>query len=144
MGGILIDSGTVTLINSIVAGNSIGDCSGTIIDGGHNIDGDGSCGLTHPSSQSSTDPQLGALADNGGPTETHLPQRTSPAIDAGDDIACPATDQRGEPRPVDGNKVPDGVANCDIGAVEVPEPDQLFLLGAGLAFLWLAKSHRLL
>ncbi|MCK6532490.1 MAG: right-handed parallel beta-helix repeat-containing protein [Polyangiaceae bacterium] len=53
------------------------------------------------------DPQLAALADNGGPTQTLMPSATSPALGLGQ--SCPATDQRGQPRPTNG---------CDSGAVE--------------------------
>jgi hypothetical protein len=56
------------------------------------------------------DPQLGALADNDGPTQTHLPALTSPAIDAST-LGTPAADQRGVARP-------QGAAR-DIGSVEV-------------------------
>lgn len=45
---------------------------------------------------SRVDPLLGALADNGGPTQTVAPLAGSPALAAGSD--CPPTDQRGEPR----------------------------------------------
>jgi Ca2+-binding RTX toxin-like protein len=55
------------------------------------------------------------LADNGGPTQTHTLVVGSPALDAFT-TNCPATDQRGFLRPVDGNG--DTVAACDIGAVE--------------------------
>jgi hypothetical protein len=46
---------------------------------------------------SGVDPKLGALANNGGPTLTHLPLTGSPLIDAGDPAitGAPATDQRG-------------------------------------------------
>jgi Ca2+-binding RTX toxin-like protein len=54
-------------------------------------------------------PELGSLANNGGPTQTHLPQAGSPAIDA--TTTGLATDQRGVKRP-QGSKF-------DIGAVEV-------------------------
>ena len=59
-----------------------------------------------------TDPGLGPLADNGGPTQTHLPLSTSPAVDGGDpDYAGGLeTDQRGESR-IQGSAI-------DIGAVE--------------------------
>lgn len=40
-------------------------------------------------------PQLGPLQDNGGNTVTHALLSGSPAIDAADASACPATDQRG-------------------------------------------------
>ncbi len=57
-------------------------------------------------------PQLGPLANNGGPTLTMLPQPGSPAIDAGVSSAAAgvATDQRGFPRVLG--------AAVDIGAVE--------------------------
>ncbi len=58
-----------------------------------------------------TDPALGALADNGGPTQTHLPSSTSAAVDAASTTCTLVTDQRGWTRPYN--------TNCDIGAVEV-------------------------
>lgn len=58
------------------------------------------------------DPQLGALGDNGGPTDTMLPAATSPVIDAGGRLADPPpTDQRLAGRVVSGT--------VDMGAVEV-------------------------
>ena len=60
---------------------------------------------------------LGPLGDNGGPTQTFALLPGSPAIDAGDDSACPATDQRGVARPIG--------AHCDIGAVESPLIDAI-------------------
>jgi len=56
------------------------------------------------------DANLGALAPNGGPTQTMVPPAGSPALGIG--RACPPTDQRGQPR-----RQPDG---CTAGAVEVP------------------------
>lgn len=60
--------------------------------------------------------QLGALANNGGPTLTHVPLAGSPAISAGDVgiVGAPATDQRGEDRVV-------GV--IEIGSVELQAPE---------------------
>jgi hypothetical protein len=60
--------------------------------------------------------QLGPLANNGGFTLTMQPLLSSPAIDAGANAMCSATDQIGNPRPV-GKVGPAAV--CDIGAVEV-------------------------
>jgi hypothetical protein len=54
------------------------------------------------------DPGLGALASNGGPTQTILP--ANPAVHGAGTASCPATDQRGLPRP----------QPCTPGAVEVP------------------------
>lgn len=72
------------------------------------------------------DPLLGALTDNGGATATMLPATGSPAIDAGQALGCPASDQRGVARP-------QGIA-CDIGAVEVAQSSQqlaVTVTGAG-------------
>lgn len=95
------------LTNTIIANSSAGgDCTPTNSLKGNlnNLVGDGSCNplLTG-------DPQLGPLADNGGPTMTHALLLTSPAINQGDDDRCPATDQRGLGR----------VGACDIGAFEL-------------------------
>ena len=116
---------TVTTTNSIVAGNTAGgalDCvvlqngAGlpTLASGGGNVVGD-SCGLDQPGDQVGVDPLLGPLADNGGPTATHLPSDDSPVVDAGVD-ACDDADQRGIERR-------DGA--CDSGSVEVQvDPDR--------------------
>jgi hypothetical protein len=60
------------------------------------------------------DPLLGPLANNGGFTQTMALGAGSPAIDAGDDTTCAATDQRGVPRPQR--------SHCDLGAYEVTPP----------------------
>ena len=108
-GGISNVGAAVTLVNTIGANNLGGDCSGAITSLGHNLDGDGSCGLSGPGDLSGVDPILGPLADNGGPTFTHALLPASMAIHAGDDTAAPATDQRGFPR----------FGPSDIGAFEV-------------------------
>lgn len=101
---------TANLVNTIIANNSGGDCRESLSSQGHNLDSDGTCGLSGPGDLSNTDPLLGPLQDNGGPTFTHALLPGSPAIDAGDDTAAPATDQRGIARP-------QGAAS-DIGAYE--------------------------
>jgi hypothetical protein len=53
-------------------------------------------------------PLIGTLANNGGTTRTHALLTGSPAINAGTNTGCPATDQRGMPRSL----------TCDIGAHE--------------------------
>lgn len=110
-GGLLGNDGTVTLTAVLVA-NSVpgGDCAGFITDLGYNIDDDGTCGFTTPSTSDSAtlDGTLGPLANNGGPTETIALLPGSPAIGQVLGADCPATDQRGDPR---GNP-------CDIGAYD--------------------------
>ncbi len=112
-------TGALTLRNTIVAGNNAPtgvNCQGSVTSQGGNVDSGASCGLTGPFDSSLTDPLLGPLANNGGPTLTRAPLTFSPAIDLGLDAGCPAQDQRGAARPQDGDS--DGAATCDIGAVE--------------------------
>jgi hypothetical protein len=101
---------------------------------GYNYDDDGTCGFgSGPGDHSdAADPQLGTLAANGGPTETLLPQGTSPLVDAVPTAACsddgasvidPLTDQRSLPRP--------GGSGCDIGAVELQPASTTTTAGSG-------------
>lgn len=60
---------------------------------------------------------LAALADNGGPTQTHSLSSGSLAIDAGDAAFATLFDQRGENRLRDGDG--DGTVAIDLGALEV-------------------------
>ena len=78
--------------------------------------------LTSQSDILGKDPQLGPLANNGGPTQTMLPATTSPAIDQGHAKSGLATDQRGDPRTVvqPGVAEPPGGDGTDIGSVELP------------------------
>jgi hypothetical protein len=114
-GGIANDGGplTFTLMNSIVAySSSGGEGSGVITDGGNNISFNGSgasIAFTAPTSFASTNPYLGSLANNGGPTlTTAIINTKSVAINAGNDAVCPTTDQRHMAR----------FGRCDIGAFE--------------------------
>lgn len=75
------------------------------------------------------DPQLGALADNGGPTLTHKPLLGSPVISTGDPAIAdpPATDQRGFARIV-GPAIDLGSVEVGSEAVEVPTVSEAGLL----------------
>jgi len=113
----------VLLRNTIVSGtpNGASDYATTAINGAsitnsghHNLiqsNGGFSGGIL-----TSANPQLGPLANNGGPSFTHALLNGSPAIDVGDDASLPATDQRGYPRIGDGDA--NGLAIADLGAVE--------------------------
>ncbi len=112
------NEGTLTITSSIVSGNGDSDVdsgsNNTLISGNHNLIGTGNAIDNFDGNNDQTgvtDPLLGDLADNGGPTLTHLPLPNSPAIDAGSNPNALTTDQRGEPR-----FVGEGV---DIGAVEL-------------------------
>jgi CSLREA domain-containing protein len=113
-GNIFNDTAQLSVRNTIVANSGVdGNCfnsEGAIHTGGHNLDSGNTCGFTELSDLVSTPPMLGVLQNNGGPTPTHALLETSPAINQGDDVLCPATDQRGVSRP-------QGAA-CDIGAYE--------------------------
>jgi CSLREA domain-containing protein len=101
----------ITIRNTILYDPGSGaECSGTApTSSGHNIARDGTCGLTGTGDMPFTNPVLGVLQNNGGPTFTHLPASNGPAIDNGTDAGL-TKDQRGVNRPLG----PD----FDIGAVE--------------------------
>jgi hypothetical protein len=102
-----------TILNAGPSGGNIhnADPLGTVTSLGYNLSSDDGGGfLTATGDQINTDPMLGPLQDNGGPTFTHLPASNSPAIDAGDPTL--GMDQRG-PGFV---RVKNG--RIDIGAVE--------------------------
>jgi hypothetical protein len=134
-GQALVNVATLNIAHTIVANNTGGDCYFGVVPVNpvhHNLDSDGTCFTDIASNLWSTDPLLGALADNSGPTQTHALGAGSPAIDAGDSLnGCKSMgvlltiDQRGWPRTVDGDV--DGTAVCDIGAFEAPPPYQLWL-----------------
>jgi predicted outer membrane repeat protein len=138
-GGIVnFDSGTVTILNATLAdngassggsirnegaavtmGNSIfahspagGSCSGAMTTLGYNLDSGNSCSLNGPGDRSNTDPRLGLLQDNGGPTETHALLPGSLAMNGVTDAGkCTVdSDQRGVGRPQG--------PRCDMGAYE--------------------------
>ena len=98
-GNICATSGPVQLGNTILNnGNIFVLGSGTVTSHGYNLSSDNGGGfLNGPGDQINTDPLLGPLQDNGGPTFTHELLPGSPAIDAGDPNFTPPPyyDQRG-------------------------------------------------
>lgn len=137
-------SGTSNLRNTIVAGNTASisnpDVEGTFVSQGNNLIGisAGGNGFTNNingdkvgTSAAPINPLLGALASNGGQTDTHALLQGSPAIDAGSSCVTSnfpegclnntlSTDQRGAgfSRQLDGDG--NGTATVDIGAFESP------------------------
>lgn len=129
------------LENTILAGNTDSggeapDCSGYLGSGQFNLVGTaGGCGFAAlawdvvGSAAAPVDPKLGPLRDNGGPTATHALLADSPAIDGGHPYVFLPTDQRGVPRPQDGNL--DGAAYSDIGALELSVSARTVTASAG-------------
>lgn len=120
-GGVYVGNGSVTVDQTIVGDNTAGT-DPDLANGVEStyevrfslIEAPGTANLNDNGGNIlNQDPQLGPLADNGGPTRTHLPAGTSPAVNAGDPAFTPppSTDQRGFPRVLSGR--------IDIGAVEL-------------------------
>jgi hypothetical protein len=114
--------GTATFQNSIVGNSPKGEanCAGTMTSNGYNLSSDDTCKFHNTGDLNSTNPRLGRLQNNGGPTQTHALLDGSPAIDAGNPTGCTdgqghllKTDQRGRPRPDH-----DDTGGCDMGAFE--------------------------
>jgi hypothetical protein len=107
------------VLNAGESGGTISNDGGTVTSLGYNLASDNGGGvLTGPGDQINTDPLLGPLQDNGGPTFTHALLVGSPAINAGDPSFTPPPfhDQRGPgfDRVVNGR--------IDIGSFEVQGP----------------------
>jgi len=126
-GGAIANNGSlVTVRNSLLAKNHDAngpdnwhDCAGALTSLGYNIMTEPDC---TPPLVPGTEDQLYvrgvivlALAGNGGPTQTNALPPGSLAIDAADNSACSANDQRGFPRPVFGGTA----LRCDVGAFEL-------------------------
>ena len=105
-----------TILNAGSSGVNIFINSGRATSLGYNLSSDDGGGvLTGTGDQINTDPMLGPLQDNGGPTFTHALLPGSPAIDTGDPAFTPPPnfDQRGPAfQRVSGSRI-------DIGSLEV-------------------------
>jgi hypothetical protein len=87
-----------TILKAGTSGANIFNNGGSLITHGYNVCSDDGSGLLNgPGDQINTDPMLGPLQNNGGPTLTHALLPGSPAIDAGDPNFTPPPDydQRG-------------------------------------------------
>jgi CSLREA domain-containing protein len=125
-GGAIHNLGEMRVHNTIIANSTTGtNCVGIPVTSlGYNIDSGSNCFLVqvnpNPTDRSNTNPLLQGAMRNGGRSITHALLNGSPAIDGADPLSCPDSDQRGFPRPADGNG--DMIAACDIGAYEVNPP----------------------
>ena len=100
--GAFLNTGTLEIGDSILnasnSGRNISNGGGTVTSLGYNVSSDDGNGfLTGPGDQINTDPLLGPLQNNGGPTFTHGLLPGSPAVDAGNLQFTPPPyyDQRG-------------------------------------------------
>jgi hypothetical protein len=100
-GGGIYNEGSVevsnTILNAGTSGENVFNDGGTVTSEGYNLSSDDGSGyLTGPGDQVNTDPLLGPLQNNGGPTFTHALLPDSPAIDTGDPnfTPPPSHDQR--------------------------------------------------
>lgn len=104
----------LSLQNTILASNVQANCyfvdNNDVNSLGYNLENGNSCDLGANGDIVSTDPLLGTLATNGGPTMTHMPAEGSQAIGSAQPNSTLASDQRGVARP-------QGIAK-DIGAAE--------------------------
>src|SRR6266513_2492600 len=130
-GGIYNHGGMVTIRHTILNagawGENLSNAYGSVSSLGYNLSSDNGGGfLTATADQINTDPMLGPLQDNGGPTFTHAPLTGSPAIDAGKNFMAETTDQRGPGfvRTFDDASTANanGGDGTDIGAFEVQRP----------------------
>ena len=112
-GGVTNNNGTLTVSDSILNSAS---CSGTITDGGHNVETGDSCGFGTTSLNTSTTINLATkLAANGstGPQTLAIGPTSSAFEEVPAVASATSTDERGDPRP--------GVSSqtrCDAGAFE--------------------------
>jgi len=108
-----------TILNAGTLGENIFNNGGMVTSDGYNVSSDDGGGyLTGAGDQINTNPLLGPLQSNGGPTFTHALLPGSPAIDAGDPnfTPPPSNDQRG----CSFDRVFNG--RIDIGSFEVQPP----------------------
>lgn len=114
-----------TILSAGDSGGTLTNDSGTVISLGYNLSSDAANGLlTNSTDLLNSDPMLGPLQDNGGPTYTHALLTGSPALDQGRNFSGSPYDQRGSGfvRTSDDPSVANapGGDGTDIGAFEAP------------------------
>ncbi|MEZ6143565.1 MAG: choice-of-anchor Q domain-containing protein [Zavarzinella sp.] len=109
----LFNDNLVEMVNSIIANSTTSDLfrSAGTLNGTNNVIESiaGTGGTNNLTGTITADPNLSVLGSFGGPTQTHIPLAGSPALNAGNPLFAPLTDQRGLLRD----------STPDIGAVEL-------------------------
>jgi CSLREA domain-containing protein len=114
LAGVAVSGANFLLFNTIISNNGAQECAiGTdsIVNGAGNLI---QTNVDCPGVVSTSDPQLGPLQDNTGPTPTMAISKFSPAFDSADANTSLSIDQRGFPRPQENG--------FDIGAFELCVP----------------------
>ena len=100
----------LSMISSGVGDRTCVNTGGGGLSAGYNLDSGTTCQFSTVGDQSDANPHLGALANNGGPTQTEALLAGSAALNRAG-VNCPTNlDQRGLHRPQHGQ--------CDVGAFE--------------------------
>ena len=124
-GGATVLTSTASIIAESAGAGANCVLEGSTTSNGHNLTGDGTCGLGGATDLEGTpgtplDPQLGPL-EFGSPG-AHVPEPGSPVIDVVPAASCGASDDlRGTARPQG--------AGCEIGAIEIPVSAELNAAG---------------
>lgn len=135
-GGGLLNNGTALLRNSIIAGNFTQDSTDLYFNAGRNcynladarysqsyslIGADGDCSGAYSIDNSRVfTTELMRLGYDGGSTPVYKLRAGAISLDAAEPASCAGIDQHRQMRPIDSDG--DGVAVCDLGALEVPQP----------------------
>jgi CSLREA domain-containing protein len=153
-GGLSASGSDMTIRNSIIAGNTPSNCgiesSVNYTSGGFNLESGTNCLFNQIGDAQNSDPLLGPLQNNGGPTPNHALLTGSPAIDriaidTGGCLPGSSIDQRGLLRAAGPDR---GGSACDSGAFEanttrLPSAVRVTEVSArsgGIAWHWLALA----
>ncbi len=119
---------TVYLTNTVIADSLPQNCVGKAFTSAkYSLSTDTTCTLSGTGNHTHTPADLFPLANNGGPTQTHMPGPASPLVNGITGTDFPLTDQRGVARP-------QGLG-ADIGAVERQASDPLIAPWVYLPFI---------
>jgi len=118
----IVNTASLTLRGTILAGNNLlgsattNNCylEAALTSATYNLEDANTCEFSKATNMINTDPKLGPLQDNGGPTQTRALAADSPAIDYVRINTGVTVDQRGRTRPVG--------PWADIGAYEYESP----------------------
>ena len=135
-GGAMYGSGSVSLMNSIIANNTADNPWGMSENCRQTYSGSNNIQTVPLGAQDNRcaagviigDPKLGPLSDQGAFGQLMPLLTGSPAIDGGNNSVCPEVDPRGRFRSFDGNN--DGVQQCDMGAYEYTQFDNVSSINA--------------